>query len=389
MGIVKSIQNLTGNSDEKKVEYLELVYDLIFIYVIGRTNSLLHHFEDGFVQGNAFLAYFLCTLAVIQIWDFSTYYINMYGRNSVRDHVFLIINMFLLYSMGTATRSDWMGYQDRYHIAWGLILVNIAVQYLIELKNHKEQCDERKAIIRTAISLLLVAALVFITVLIKNTAGVYMSGIAVVVGIVATTIAGKTGKMEIDFEHLTERAMLYVVFTFGEMIIAIAEYFDEQDSFANIFFAVSVFLIVVGLFLSYELIYDYIIDRNAKTNGLLYMFFHVWIIFALNNLSASFEFMREEEVYVIPKMIFMVASFVIYYAFLFATTKYSKLMCRNNHKKYLLPGIIGTVVFVVLMFVFMDNMYINIILSVAYVYFIFFVLHRYASRMHLPCSIKW
>ena len=34
MGIVKSIQNLTGNSDEKKVEYLELVCDLIFIYVI-------------------------------------------------------------------------------------------------------------------------------------------------------------------------------------------------------------------------------------------------------------------------------------------------------------------------------------------------------------------
>ncbi len=389
MGIVKSIKNLTGDTDEKKVEYLELVYDLIFIYVIGRTNSLLHNFDGGFVQKEAFIAYFLCTLAIIQIWDFSTYYINMYGRNSVRDHIFLIINMFLLYLMGTATRIDWLEYQDRYHIAWGLIIVNIAVQYLIELRNHKEKCEERSVIIKTAVSLFLVAAIVLSTVFIRDMAGVYVTGVAIVAGIVATIIAGKSGKMEIDFEHLTERAMLYVVFTFGEMIIAIAEYFDELDGFDDIFFAVSVFLIVVGLFLSYELIYDYIIDRNTKTNGIVYMFFHIWIIFGLNNLSASFEFMREEEVDILPKMIFLVASFVVYFGFLFATTRYSKLMCAHNHRKFLLPGLIGTLVFAVLMFVFMENMYLNIILSVVYVYFIFFVLYRFASRMHLPCTIKW
>lgn len=78
--------------DEKKVEYLELIYDLIFVYVIGRNNSLLHHVSDGFVPGGLFYAYILCSLAVIQIWKFSTYYINMHGRNGLRDHVFLFIN---------------------------------------------------------------------------------------------------------------------------------------------------------------------------------------------------------------------------------------------------------------------------------------------------------
>ena len=52
---------------EKKVEYLELIYDLIFVYIIGRNNSLLHHIDGGFITGGAFLAYFMCTLAVIQI----------------------------------------------------------------------------------------------------------------------------------------------------------------------------------------------------------------------------------------------------------------------------------------------------------------------------------
>ena len=79
---------------EKKVEYAELVYDLIFVYIIGRNNALLHHTKGGYVTFGAFTMYVICTLAVIQIWNFTTYYINGYGRNSARDHVFLFSNMF-------------------------------------------------------------------------------------------------------------------------------------------------------------------------------------------------------------------------------------------------------------------------------------------------------
>ena len=64
--------------EERKVEYSELIYDLIFVYIIGRNNSLLHDVSGGFVAPAMFLAYILCTLAVIQIWNYSTYYINIY-----------------------------------------------------------------------------------------------------------------------------------------------------------------------------------------------------------------------------------------------------------------------------------------------------------------------
>ena len=116
---------------EKKVEYIELIYDLIFVYIIGRNNQLLHVFENGFVARPAFLAYAMTTLAVIQIWNFTTYYINIYGRHSVRDHVFLFVNMFLLYFVGEGTQTDWQTYHTQYHVAWALILVNIGLQYVI------------------------------------------------------------------------------------------------------------------------------------------------------------------------------------------------------------------------------------------------------------------
>ena len=148
-------------NEEKKVEYLELIYDLVFVYMVGRNNALLSHFENGFVSADAFIAYILCTLSIIQIWNFTTFYINMFGRNGVRDHVFLLINMYLMYFIGESTRLDWAAYQVQYHISWALILVNIGIQYVIELRNHQLDVWNRVLIKRMAAILFIEAAIAF------------------------------------------------------------------------------------------------------------------------------------------------------------------------------------------------------------------------------------
>ena len=48
------------------------------------------------------------------------------------------------------------------------------------------------------------------------------SYIPILFGIAASIATGKKtgeGSLNVDFAHLSERAMLYVVFTFGEMVI--------------------------------------------------------------------------------------------------------------------------------------------------------------------------
>ena len=156
---------LEFGKEEKKVEYLELIYDLVFVYMVGRNNALLSNFENGFVSANAFLAYVLCTLAIIQIWNFSTFYINMFGRNGIRDHIFLFVNMYLLYYIGEGTRVHWQDYHTVYHVAWMLILLNIGIQYLLEKRNHQDEPHVRKLIRNNLIVLfgeaLIVAVSVF------------------------------------------------------------------------------------------------------------------------------------------------------------------------------------------------------------------------------------
>ncbi|MBQ7505042.1 MAG: low temperature requirement protein A [Ruminococcus sp.] len=368
---------------EKKVEYVELIYDLIFVYIIGRNNQLLHSFENGFVSLPAFLAYVMTTLAIIQIWNFSTYYINVYGRHSVREHIFMFVNMFLLYFIGEGTRTDWQGYHTQYHIAWALILVNIGVQYLIEMRNHKGNAENRKHMIQMAVILFVEAALVLSDIYFYQTFGhTWMSLAAILFGVGAVFVFGQKNSADvIDFPHLSERAMLYVVFTFGEMIIAISSYFEGGFSITGVYYALMAFMIVVGLFLSYGMFYDHIIDREKRTNGLAYMLLHIFLIFAMNNITNGLEFMRVEEVSLIPKLLFLIVSMILFFGCLFALgSRHAKAKCRRYNLIYLKTGA-ASAVFITLMLLLRENMMINIFITVAFVFGLFWMIYRYGKQI--------
>jgi low temperature requirement protein LtrA len=377
--------------NEKKVEYIELIYDLIFVYIIGRNNALLHIVEGGFVAWPAFMAYLMTTLAVIQIWNYTTYYINIYGRHSVRDHVFLFINMFLLYFVGEGTRADWQDFHAQYHIAWALILVNIGVQYLIEWRNHRDEGENRAQILRMACILFTEAAVVAADILVyRVTQTSWLSLAAILLGMGAVVIFGqrKSGSF-VDFPHLSERAMLYVVFTFGEMIIAIASYFDGAFSWRSTYFALMAFLIVVGLFLSYGLFYDHIIDREKRTNGLAYMLMHIFIIFAMNNITSGLEFMQEDEIRLLPKLLFLIGSFLLFFAFLFALgNRHAKDRCRGYSRLCLQAAAAGAV-FAGLIILFKENMMINIALTVILVFVLFGMIYRYGKKTDPVKTDEW
>ena len=216
----------------------------------------------------------------------------------------------------------------------------------------------------------------------KTTQTTWLSLIAVLFGIFAVLLFGqkKSGSF-VDFPHLSERAMLYVVFTFGEMIIGVASYFEGEFSLRSTYFALAAFLIVVGLFLSYGVFYDRIIDREKQTNGLGYMLLHIFIIFALNNITNGLEFMREEELLILPKILFLIFSFLLFFGFLFALgSRYAKARCQRYNKLWMCALAMGAV-FAILMLLICKEMIINIALTVIFVFSVFGMIYWYGRKI--------
>ena len=369
---------------EKKVEYLELIYDLIFVYIIGRNNTLLHEIENGFVDWKTFLLYLTCGLAIIQIWSFTTFYTNLYGRNSVRDHIFIFLNMYFLYYIANGMGQGYGDRYEQYYAAWALILINIGVQYIIEFRKHKDSIGDRRIIKGLMIGLFGEAFLVLASIPIHRLTGVSVSLVAILYGIVSiwALTNNKTKENLVDFTHLTERAMLYVVFTFGEMIIIIAPYFEREITANSVYFSTMGFLMVVGLFLCYEMLYDHIIDRETSKGSMLYMFLHIFLILGLNLITASLEFMRNEEVALMPKTIFLIVSFLLTFACMFLLLRFAKPEMQRC-RKLIIRVIITSVIFAVLMILLRANMYLNILLSAVYIYSQYLLLYMFKNQRRI------
>lgn len=355
--------------EEKKVEYIELIYDLIFVYFIGRNNELLHHLDNGFVSLGTFANFLLGILVILQVWYFSTLYINRYGDNSYHNTLGLFINMYLIYFMANGTRIEWADYYMRYNIAWGLILINLAVQYFFQYRNAQKEKPWELLFIKRHITMLLIqAAIIFASIPFFNLIHFPLSWISIIAGFVFIILTRNVDSvLPVNFEHLTERVMLFVVFTFGEMIISIAVYFEGTFNFNTFYYSFLALLIVAGLFLSYGFFYNHILDREQITTGAGYMLLHIGLLLALCNITAALVFMTESEVATIPKNILLVASFLVYFLFLYILHIYAK---ENEHlikKTWILVGV-AAFAFIVVMGLFYANSYISIAASALFIY---------------------
>ena len=175
-----------GAGDEKKVEYIELIFDLIFVYILGRNNSLLHSVDGGFISAQTYITYILTALIALHIWYFTTVFINRYGSGGAAEYIGLFITMYLLYYMADGTRIDWHSYYVKYSTAWALIMVNLAVQYIIKLKKsgglRPWEDVQIKNIIR---NLIIEAAVIFISIPVFIRTSIPLAPLAMVFGIIA------------------------------------------------------------------------------------------------------------------------------------------------------------------------------------------------------------
>ncbi len=319
---------------EKKVEYIELIYDLIFVYLIGRSASLLDRVEAGFITLETFQNYAISSLIILQIWYFTTLFMNWFGRNSARDKVMILGNMILLYFMGANTIHGWDINYPVYMGAWALILLNLAVQYILELRRAGE-AEWKKHIRWNAAVLIIQAAYIALSIPIRMIWGITLGPWAFLIGLAAMPFISR---MPTNFAHLTERVMLYVVFTFGDMLLIIAGYFTTGFTFQTVFFAVSSVLIVAGLFFSYGYVYDHLLDRRGNKSGGAYMVLHVFIIMALSCVTTAMEFIQDENVDSRPKILMLAVSLLVFFLGLAMTEHWSVRRYRAHGWFALLTG---------------------------------------------------
>jgi hypothetical protein len=97
---------------------------------------------------------------------------------------------------------------------------------------------------------------------------------------------------------------------------------------------------------------------------------HIFLIFSMNNLTNALEFMQETRVSLIPKTVFLISSFLLFYFCLYGLMYYAKRRMRF-HLRDDVPLVAAGLLFAVLMWLLRDEPRLNIALSVIFVYAMF------------------
>ena len=333
---------------EKRVEYIELFFDLIFVYTFRSINGLFHGMESGFPSAELLGSFFFLMAVAVQVWFFSVLFFNRYGRKSIRDYLTILLNMYLLYYMATSGAAHLMQNYARYHLAWAGILLNLAYRNWDkrEYGHHLDELD-RQILYYTFQGLCMQALLVLLCIPVYRLSGLPLSALALLFGFVIRYRNHHfLTQHPADFPHLTERILLLVILTFGEMLIGIGSYFHPGGS---IYYNLSAFLIATGMFLSYGFYYDNVLDHHKKTSGLGMLLLHVPLIIVINSTTIALEFFAREGMHSTLRPVFLLVMMILYYGLLLGINHYGKPIGFLNERYLILlllllafyiPGII-------------------------------------------------
>ena len=127
------------------------------------------------------------------------------------------------------------------------------------------------------------------------------------------------------------------------------------------------------------MLYDHLLDRDQATNGSAYMALHIPLILSLNHITAGMEFMREPQVRELPKNLFLVGSFALYYVMFYFIMRYNKAKYRLGARMKLELAA-GLAAFVLLMLLTYRNGAASIAVTVAFIGFVYIALLRFKRR---------
>ena len=303
------------------VSNIELFYDLIFVYCVSVLTSLCHNLHGGFIDLGTWIVFVFSFLAVLQVWFYTTLLMNRYGDHSAVDSVCLFVNMFLLYFMASGIQVEWSETLFTFNLAWGLILVNLAVCWVIKRRIYDNLDEVDHRIMRGAIlGLVVQAVLAIVAAYLPERPSEILSWVALLFGMAIWNSMRLSQVRPVRFGHISERCSLLVIAAFGETVVALSSYMNN----VRMPFPVLVFALVVGLFLIYIFEYDNMTDREQVTNGVGYMNVTSWLVLVLGNLTVALEFMPDDNVAFLPKSVFLAVSLVLYLLMSFLLGRYNK-----------------------------------------------------------------
>ncbi|MCD8141455.1 MAG: low temperature requirement protein A [Planctomycetaceae bacterium] len=275
---------------EKKVTWLELFFDLVFVTTVSLITRILvnaeHHPDQVHLYFGEFL---LMVFPMFWLWAGQTMFFNRYSDEIGHPTVFMLLQMFCLILMPVHIKFDFD--TTTYHIFLlsylGFRLLTI-VQYVLA---GRRRLDDARCRTASVLSRLFTAGAII------TAASIFFHGswryTVMYAGIFADIVSPlffrrSLKNTPVNLPHLSERLGSFVLIAFGESLVSITDILSESgDSHYAMAFAAASFLLISLMWASYFHDFENTLDRYVETNGQLILYSHFLILAAIMILAAN------------------------------------------------------------------------------------------------------
>ena len=344
------------NVKVKPVELIELFYDLIFVYAISKLTALISEPVNVEISPYSFFTYIITSFVILQAWLYFTNYVNRYGEWEWHDYVLACINMIAVIYMANTISPNWASMSFTFNLSMFIMLLTVVVLYVVQAKRE----NSLKGAAVNSISILSIVCTIYLIAILSlvfnvNVHYVLMMDVVAVIGgaFLQFFIRGQFDKSIISFPHLVERFELLTIITFGEAIVGLTHFFDVAN-FTLV--PILVFFIVLGMFGSYVVQIHNLMEHHRVERSLRLMFSHYFIVISINLITVSLELIHSGDANPAFATGLMIVSLVIFYVSIMVNKEYYKENIKLT-KKDILEMIMATLLGIVVILIFISNLY--------------------------------
>ncbi|MBC2285670.1 low temperature requirement protein A [Listeria booriae] len=296
----------------KKVTWLELFFDLLFVGAIASVTHVLLHIEHGVLEWSVFWKFVLMFVPLWWAWTGQTLFINRYGNDLLPQRLLIALEIMFVLLMISSFNLNFDATYITFFIGYIGLRMITAIQYLFAAK--KEQAERRGAalflgkyfwigILVSSISLFLDSEWRYVVLYL----GIALDIVVPIIG------RKKLRQVPIHTEHLLERFGLFTIILLGESIVAVISLLSEEVmNVSSICYAASAIILVLLIWWQYFDNLEKKLDKEMKTAGQLIIYGHLFLFLSLSTTAAAIKMLVFPNIAYHFVILFLFGSILIY-----------------------------------------------------------------------------
>ncbi|WP_010288945.1 low temperature requirement protein A [Kurthia massiliensis] len=320
--------------ESKKVTWLELFSDLLFVAAIATVTSVLIHVEDGEIPFSYILKFVLIFVPIWWSWVGQTLFTNRFGEDGLYHRLFMILQMIFALVMIASLSTDFDSYFLPFLIGYLGLRALTAIQYVIAAK---VEMGAKQQVARYLGKYFWIGIIISLCAIFFDDTWRY---VVLYLGIIVDIIVPMFGRKylmhsPVDSEHLIERFSQFTTILFGEMLVStIVIIQPHPGDWYNILYGALFFILIVSMGWQYFDNLDFKVNKTIRSTGQRIIYGHLFILMAISMLTIAVRVLFEEKMHITFIIWFIVIAMTMYVAatlFVFQVYRHAHAKLKKGH----------------------------------------------------------